>query len=897
MKKFKINKWVLVSVIALVVFFGSMTFASATRNQPGWEPATEELSNQLKAKYGVAGRDDSANNKFIITANKGFTFNVNIGYFRDGTLIKSDNKTFTDRLEYGYTEEDFEIIFLVVPTDLPENIRGHITLRLETTAPVGPVMIANVNYDGVCADFRNSKEFTGASAAGQDYFRNNLSYCFNRQVTFNYEESAIRSLINTHVRLWDLQNANLGGITQPSPDAKPIGLNSGDGTARNVGTLQCDAFSGTDNIRKFYTTQNTNVMDGSTKVCEVSCVEELTVIYSPPTAVKAGLCIEYEVTIRSKVSCQSKITIEPPKRQPVCTPRPICNRLGEFWETQAGPDEDFDKCIEETDSGKYTQNAINKCYKQVYGTTPQAARKMENMITYNDSPAIRMSNCGVLGTGADSGASYGDIMNAYNARQTAADGYFSRSGQTITWNKGACHWQGLGRFYFSTPSWAERTVRELRNGDAYGFRYFIDNGGFKRATSCGETCVWTGCTNGEFLNEKDAAADYSKKLADYTNAVAKCSSFNVCRETDATFRFEVDLDTISQGSRTINFGPATDGPGGNDNKDGIVIDQGGICYGKSQCVNNPNVPQQPSDCQYGTTITFPGTWWDKKTGAVTFVKPGDDQFWGYEPNKFCTPPDAKEVNVPWGQWSILNGKVSSPSCNVLNNYAGCTQEEKDTISNLSYNIRAFITNFGRYNWNVNVNCFYSIWNGTATPPTTPSTPVTSESICTGGAECDTDITNYNFRVIDLENMFPDSTSQGGNREQGFNWSADGTNINNSSYEIIPTALITSIQEVGNSIYSDEYLDYHIKLTKEELRTIRREYRKQGFSTFGYEYLGNKPRIVSENGVTSYTSPLISALGGSVIKRGTPGVNNQRTDLAKYHDDIIAAKKELAQANK
>ena len=112
----------------------------------------------------------------------------------------------------------------------------------------------------------------------------------------------------------------------------------------------------------------------SIDVCKVGCYEVLKVSYNKPVAIKAGLCFSYKVTISSHMKCSaqlgpnggngydaiiSKIPI-PSGGSAV----PIC-RNG-HKSAQAGPNDEFDSCVNKCDSGKYTQKCINKCYDEVY---------------------------------------------------------------------------------------------------------------------------------------------------------------------------------------------------------------------------------------------------------------------------------------------------------------------------------------------------------------------------------------------------------------------------------------------------------------------------------------------------------------------------------------------------
>lgn len=80
---------------------------------------------------------------------------------------------------------------------------------------------------------------------------------------------------------------------------------------------------------------------------------------------------EYKVKVESKVTCSAVFNGSMPTRTGYqeCDPVPICSQLEGYVGNQAGPSEDFDKCISKCDGGKYSQKCINKCYSKVYKNT------------------------------------------------------------------------------------------------------------------------------------------------------------------------------------------------------------------------------------------------------------------------------------------------------------------------------------------------------------------------------------------------------------------------------------------------------------------------------------------------------------------------------------------------
>lgn len=100
--------------------------------------------------------------------------------------------------------------------------------------------------------------------------------------------------------------------------------------------------------------------------CTKTCEEIVKVEYGPPIQVDAGMCFEYRFKVSSIVNCTSepKGDAKAPKKPSsykICKLKPVCSHG-----SQAGPNEQFESCVESCDGGEYTEACSNKCYNQVY---------------------------------------------------------------------------------------------------------------------------------------------------------------------------------------------------------------------------------------------------------------------------------------------------------------------------------------------------------------------------------------------------------------------------------------------------------------------------------------------------------------------------------------------------
>ena len=133
------------------------------------------------------------------------------------------------------------------------------------------------------------------------------------------------------------------------------------------------------------------VITGNSLKCKVKCQEAVIVEYGPPVGVKAGSCFQYKVKVTSRVSCNmSQAPEKPPTDNEVCTPAPTCFH-GSSSYRQGGPSEDYDKCINECDGGKYTSKCSKKCYESVTPSNFADNDALVLKLFYSDDPQINLS--------------------------------------------------------------------------------------------------------------------------------------------------------------------------------------------------------------------------------------------------------------------------------------------------------------------------------------------------------------------------------------------------------------------------------------------------------------------------------------------------------------------------
>ena len=458
--------------------------------------------------------------------------------------------------------------------------------------------VANPSFNGICARYKsgtlsnsdlklnnNFKELTAGGKysyatvssktingqSGASLLSNLFPYCDSQYVDNVYSD---RQVLNQLYQAAGIVINRANFQENALPNSENEGFVKLD-PSRKI-SLTCDAFAVNtestrkSNVRKFYfTSSDKKSMDfhytpntTETKdVCSVECVEQVTVSYGPPVSVKAGLCFEYEVEIRSKVTCSSKLLTEEPKisQYKVCEPTAYCNNSGSYYFDQAGPNEEFDSCVNSCDGGKYSQSCINSCYNKVY-KKKKSSKKKTASLALNSSSVMKLANSNPSWCNENNLAQIGDgerrdndgnvqypsnqaigkastIAAAY--RNSVYGGYYYSNGKVtldgieqpnISWKTydasfsnsstrkladgtvvpayPGCYWNGYGRYYFLNTTKGIRTVfndNHIRihyydGNDKLGDWLYFPSNGFKSSSACNDKCHWEIGTCDGYLN-------------------------------------------------------------------------------------------------------------------------------------------------------------------------------------------------------------------------------------------------------------------------------------------------------------------------------------------------------------------------------------------------------------
>ena len=555
-----------------------------------------------------------------------------------------------------------------------------------------------------------------------------------------------------------------------------------------------------------YHFQNEQVTYGKEAKCKVTCEESVVVKYGPPVATRAGACFEYKIKVESRVSCYMSQKPEKPEvYNEVCTPTPRC--IGEDYViNQGGPNDEFDRCINSCDGGKYTDKCNDKCYDKVYGN-----KNNEKTINYEvkkqaNQPFSKDKYASISISGNNS--KHPGWGNGY---------YYRESNSDINWYEYGS--KQKGRWYY------------FHDWGIEGHVYTRVENGIPRTAACQDNCFWVKetCTGEhQYLNYGLAEYDKQENIKIYNDAVNKCKAKAVCTTSTAEYTISASYEKPTDDPK-VTVQTWIDFPKTTTKKD--KLSTCALTSGKQNtaeankevstildyagCYFNTN-PSCETQNYYMTEWSFPDTWVRKKTGEVSYTKPTDTTGWRQKTDRFCLAPDAGRVNQNFARWyyKTIEKLPEDYYCPV--EYQAGTSNPKVS----KYNIKGDTTRFGYYEWNISIKCFYAIDD---------THPETSKK--TGAKSCKvTDDGEYKIRTVTNIELFPSTsgkatangTTEG--REAGYNWTSDSALTEKTiipNYVNDPVQVKEYIQKVGNQIYNgDTYVDYEFVLSPNDLKLIK-----------------------------------------------------------------------------
>ena len=597
-----------------------------------------------------------------------------------------------------------------------------------------------------------------------------------------------------------------------------------------------------------------------------------------------------------------------------CTPNPKCVHSSGTIYQQGGPNDAFDSCINKCDKGKYTDKCVTKCYKSVYGKSKNKVTKQANAFQNRVALVEALKGKNNVVDSIEENQLIDEIKpdrTIDTSTKISAPKYDYKDG-AIIWDTGLNSFhrdvegkgvdQATGGACTKNPCVIKETdpIWHLNNtwGTSYWKKYSeYHDVGIPKTSSCEDTCTWNGCKEKNvYLNEKQAELDYEYNKVIYDDLEATCKAAASCSSTTAEFTMSASYKMSEKSPKTTIYFPYT---ANNDSttRDKLYSKHDGLSFTDTADDENSTIlnyagcyKDEGEKNWYQTEWTFPGTWQNLKGGTLSY-KPQNLSSWQKFNKQFCVPETALSANTKWwiAYYSEIYGHKEGYAANDKDYYdkteectgnckvdsansSGSSSNSKSksscdysqykmsevTKDDIDYNVHASTDKFGYFGWAFKIDCFYATNDefNCAAPKETNKDSTKRDAI-PGCKDCDKK-EDYRIRPVDLTNLFPatdgsklTSPATTG-RSPGFNWSKYATQTaKNEAYKSLPSEYTKWVQAKGYSVYSDDYLDYDILLTKDGINKI-----KKAVSTDGFEYDNFDNGDVAIDSVVNYKSNLI-----------------------------------------
>lgn len=474
----------------------------------------------------------------------------------------------------------------------------------------------------------------------------------------------------------------------------------------------------------------------------------------------------------------------------------------------AGPNEDFDSCINNCDGGEYSQSCINSCYKEIYGENTKRNDNLGKMSTLIlNEPKGKINS----------------LLNYENKNYTVkkVDTYVLPNGVPVTYPTG-----------YSVTNIQPGQWISPSGTDRYGYTYdLVDSGGNVVGSShassnycaqhAGSTewschdvpsgCIW----NAEEVYQARLSAIRSNHSAAVNAMVGAIGSLTVGK---------VDLTIVDSYLKNKNGKNYTFSINNYDSdlklKLNVYYPNSGTPSGGSAVIGerNETVSLAGVNGAIGVNnIQIDESAYIGKTYGNVAYKSG---------NRYFTISKNKDGNYgintlnDFKTSEYYNGNTKSGNSKYFTSLFTNNKNVKvDSNGNVSlnldcYNIELSVSGFGTSNKNYSFSnsCYYGVYNNYIY--TDDDCDGSDKNSCPDGVK-------YIFRPIELTDVFPD-------REPRWNWTNNASlNLDGNDpylgYNVNPVKTTEHIEDAGHTIIADSNheLDYEIIIDRAGIARIKR----------------------------------------------------------------------------
>lgn len=715
----------------------------------------------------------------------------------------------TDEINNGiYFSPGSEFYLIFYLSDSSDGCNGE---RLGYIMGAVPSTVPNPMYnDSICTDFR--RKYAPGSVE-----RIMASACDAETIQFS-ELSTIRNTVINKLAEVDNIHRQLESTVSPTNnftclfENNSTEINTQPGFSTKVGFLD---------------------IAGTGSYWKALCTETISIEYEDPKAVRAGGGFGYNTKAVINRTC-TPVKIAEPKYLPKCKYSVECwgGPANHNGEAGAGPNEDFDQCVNTCDGGKYTQSCIDSCYSKIYGKSTTSSLNTK-----------KLSNSSFLSFGKKN---YELTRLATNKGNPALIGT-TDGGQTNLPISSGCIISGNNQDNGCGTVCGDETWCRTEHGVTFIYLNSCNADGESSGTQCYEVFTNYPCDDG---------ADYKRDIlaseAEYNNVVAAIQEFSSSTIDNEKYEIVVEEDYNRKADRTYDSITTVFSNKDGDHSLAVTLSSElvGSTHQSDTNLADPSVGDLDS--------TFISEHVQKSIYSYQIERTIDLNL----PAAYVSRVDGNDIiyndsNSPTDSTLDRNPKYFSPenkyftkfNTRIINNYLNWpyfnNAVTSDSTDAYTKNIHVRLYNIGSWNqWGtigtgVNVDCLYGVVPGIVTDcdpgdPDCPTSCIPGDSDCPpgDGGNGEGNGIRYIFRPIRLDDMFPN------NRNPRFNWTGTIDRANNTSSgaallaenslygtPIDPQTLIETIQAKNESIYNvtvdASEVDYDFVLTKENIRNIRK----------------------------------------------------------------------------
>ena len=555
----------------------------------------------------------------------------------------------------------------------------------------------------------------------------------------------------------------------------------------------------------------------------INCSETYVASGSKPVLVDAGTGFEYQTYFEVERVCNITNRRKPSKKEE-CHTSYDCSCTWEYpggrvveGTKDAGPNNDFDICVNQCDNGKYTQSCINSCYKEVYGTKRDISFTEKLTLDSTKKSNIKFTSVPVPSCNRTEDCEAGESCYYVSDGAPDGSGIVGEGGHRTSKGNPATQY-----------TWGDASCSVSDNycRGRYGCTFCKTVGP--------QGCVCCPCT--DYANQVNSSESNLRDLQGYMSSDIY----------EGDYTYDITDSYLKIGEKAFHFiVNTTDNPALSKSSEVIKNEApnvdttiGGDC-GLSTTVSGP----MHSEKRIRVTVKLPLSYINKLTAVPTYRTNTNSAGYELDPSKKESERVVNNFNTDYYYYKDGERKyytsIYSPNINVI-----VTNDDITLVGETAaeYNIVVSSSNVGQVvgkdklegdGFSSKINCYYGTYNELIKK--CKDCPDPDPGVPGGGIQ-------YIFRPIDLTDVFPNG------RDPRFNWSCRANlksgywqNVYGGGQTVSPvryTRIMENDAQQGIDIYdlSRGEIEYNFILDKKTIEGINK-YNNE-IANGGYDFNGD-----------------------------------------------------------